>query len=80
MLSYLLLLLVFYCDQMLQMIAVSSRSLGPCSMFYLAAAVSDFYVPWKSMVTIHESILHTCSSFVLLRLHFMLGKGRSFRS
>ncbi|KAH9679785.1 phosphopantothenate--cysteine ligase 1 [Citrus sinensis] len=36
--------------RMLQMIAVSSRSLGPCSMFYLAAAVSDFYVPWKSMV------------------------------
>ncbi|KDO43115.1 hypothetical protein CISIN_1g021381mg [Citrus sinensis] len=35
--------------RMLQMIAVSSRSLGPCSMFYLAAAVSDFYVPWKSM-------------------------------
>lgn len=40
---------IFEYLQMLQMIAVSSRSLGPCSMFYLAAAVSDFYVPWKSM-------------------------------
>lgn len=32
------------------MIAVSVGSLGPCAMFYLAAAVSDFYVPWESMV------------------------------
>ncbi|ONI34953.1 hypothetical protein PRUPE_1G507900 [Prunus persica] len=34
---------------MLQMIALSMRSLGPHAMLYLAAAVSDFYVPWKSM-------------------------------
>ncbi|KAJ0025387.1 hypothetical protein Pint_08268 [Pistacia integerrima] len=41
--------LVLYYEQMLQMVAVSLRSLGPLAMFYLAAAVSDFYVPWKSM-------------------------------
>ncbi|KAI3442732.1 DFP domain-containing protein [Psidium guajava] len=31
------------------MVATSLRGLGPHAMFYLAAAVSDFYVPWKSM-------------------------------
>ncbi|KAF2291455.1 hypothetical protein GH714_024381 [Hevea brasiliensis] len=35
--------------QILQMIAISMRNLGPHAMFYLAAAVSDFYVPWKDM-------------------------------
>uniref|UniRef100_M1BF14 Cornichon n=1 Tax=Solanum tuberosum TaxID=4113 RepID=M1BF14_SOLTU len=39
--------------QILRMIAVSLRSLGPSAMFYLAAAVSDFYVPWESM-TMHK--------------------------
>lgn len=37
---------------MLQMIAISMRDLGPHAMFYLAAAVSDFYVPWKDMVIV----------------------------
>ncbi|KAI5355420.1 PREDICTED: phosphopantothenate--cysteine [Prunus dulcis] len=40
---------IFEYLQMLQMIALSMRSLGPHAMLYLAAAVSDFYVPWKSM-------------------------------
>lgn len=40
--------------QILRMIAVSLRSLGPSAMFYLAAAVSDFYVPWESMVIIYS--------------------------
>ncbi|KAL5779582.1 hypothetical protein ACOSQ2_010319 [Xanthoceras sorbifolium] len=40
---------IFEYLQMLQMIAFTTRSLGPYAMFYLAAAVSDFYVPWKSM-------------------------------
>ncbi|PKI47448.1 hypothetical protein CRG98_032157 [Punica granatum] len=40
---------IFEYLQMLQMIATSVGSLGPRVMFYLAAAVSDFYVPWKSM-------------------------------
>ncbi|PIN24731.1 putative protein with similarity to phosphopantothenoylcysteine synthetase/decarboxylase [Handroanthus impetiginosus] len=40
---------VFEYLQMLQLIALSMRSLGPRAMFYLAAAVSDFYVPWESM-------------------------------
>ncbi|TXG52887.1 hypothetical protein EZV62_022056 [Acer yangbiense] len=41
---------IFEYLQILQMIAVTTRSLGPHAMFYLAAAVSDFYVPWESMV------------------------------
>nr|XP_048332582.1 phosphopantothenate--cysteine ligase 2-like isoform X1 [Ziziphus jujuba var. spinosa] len=40
---------IFEYLQMLQMISLSLRSVGPHAMFYLAAAVSDFYVPWKSM-------------------------------
>ncbi|KAL6179546.1 hypothetical protein ACLB2K_051060 [Fragaria x ananassa] len=35
---------------MLQMVAFTMQSIGPHAMFYLAAAVSDFYVPWQSMV------------------------------
>ncbi|XP_012567358.1 phosphopantothenate--cysteine ligase 1-like [Cicer arietinum] len=35
---------------MLQMIAMSMRCIGPWAMFYLAPAVSDYYVPWKDMV------------------------------
>ncbi|TKY74333.1 Phosphopantothenate--cysteine ligase 1 [Spatholobus suberectus] len=41
---------IFEYLQMLQMIAMSMRCIGPRAMFYLAAAVSDFYVPWKEMV------------------------------
>ncbi|KAK4489930.1 hypothetical protein RD792_000578 [Penstemon davidsonii] len=40
---------IFEYLQILQLIAFSMRSLGPSAMFYLAAAVSDFYVPWESM-------------------------------
>uniref|UniRef100_A0A2P2LQU4 Uncharacterized protein MANES_02G157700 n=1 Tax=Rhizophora mucronata TaxID=61149 RepID=A0A2P2LQU4_RHIMU len=41
---------IFEYLQMLQMIAMSMEDLGSHAMFYLAAAVSDFYVPWSSMV------------------------------
>ncbi|XP_021743639.1 phosphopantothenate--cysteine ligase 2-like [Chenopodium quinoa] len=41
---------IFEYLQLLQMIAGALRDLGPRVMFYLAAAVSDFYVPWESMV------------------------------
>ncbi|KAF7815575.1 phosphopantothenate--cysteine ligase 2 [Senna tora] len=41
---------IFEYLQMLQMIAISMSCLGPRAMFYLAAAVSDYYVPWKEMV------------------------------
>ncbi|EXC06671.1 hypothetical protein L484_021507 [Morus notabilis] len=34
---------------MLRMIAIPMSNLGPNAIFYLAAAVSDFYVPWQSM-------------------------------
>lgn len=37
------------------MIAVSMKTLGERGMFYLAAAVSDFYVPWSSMVNFFEN-------------------------
>uniref|UniRef100_A0A803NNE1 DNA/pantothenate metabolism flavoprotein C-terminal domain-containing protein n=1 Tax=Cannabis sativa TaxID=3483 RepID=A0A803NNE1_CANSA len=40
---------IFEYLQMLRMIALSTSNLGPNAMFYLAAAVSDFYVPWQSM-------------------------------
>ncbi|KAJ0625392.1 putative phosphopantothenate--cysteine ligase (CTP) [Helianthus annuus] len=35
--------------QILRLIATSMKILGPNTMFYLVAAVSDFYVPWESM-------------------------------
>ncbi|XP_028798694.1 phosphopantothenate--cysteine ligase 2-like, partial [Neltuma alba] len=41
---------IFLLVQMLQMTAMSMRRLGPRAMFYLSAAVSDYYVPWKDMV------------------------------
>ncbi|CAK9313101.1 unnamed protein product [Citrullus colocynthis] len=40
---------IFEYLQMLHMVAISLRSIGPHAFFYLAAAVSDFYVPWESM-------------------------------
>ncbi|KAL4309429.1 hypothetical protein GQ457_01G011870 [Hibiscus cannabinus] len=40
---------IFEYLQMLRIIASSMKSLECRAMFYLAAAVSDFYVPWKSM-------------------------------
>uniref|UniRef100_A0A7N0UB89 DNA/pantothenate metabolism flavoprotein C-terminal domain-containing protein n=1 Tax=Kalanchoe fedtschenkoi TaxID=63787 RepID=A0A7N0UB89_KALFE len=41
---------IFEYLQILKMIALAVRPLGRLAMFYLAAAVSDFYVPWESMV------------------------------
>ncbi|KAF6166618.1 hypothetical protein GIB67_005480, partial [Kingdonia uniflora] len=35
--------------QILRLVATSMRGLESHGMFYLAAAVSDFYVPWESM-------------------------------
>lgn len=40
---------IFEYLQILHKIAVPMRTLGGRGMFYLAAAVSDFYVPWNSM-------------------------------
>ncbi|KAK4785011.1 hypothetical protein SAY86_001700 [Trapa natans] len=40
---------IFEYLQMLLLIAASVGRLGQHMMFYLAAAVSDFYVPWNSM-------------------------------
>ncbi|PON53062.1 DNA/pantothenate metabolism flavoprotein, C-terminal [Parasponia andersonii] len=40
---------IFEYLQILRMIALSTSNLGQNAMFYLAAAVSDFYVPWHSM-------------------------------
>ncbi|KAL6983519.1 Phosphopantothenate--cysteine ligase 2, partial [Sarracenia purpurea var. burkii] len=41
---------IFEYLQIFQLIAESIKNLGTRAIFYLAAAVSDFYVPWKSMV------------------------------
>lgn len=38
------------CLQFLQVIAEAVRPLGRRAAFYLAAAVSDFFVPWADMV------------------------------
>ncbi|KAL5208379.1 hypothetical protein ABZP36_032814 [Zizania latifolia] len=40
---------IFEYLQLLKMVATSISSVGPRGMFYLAAAVSDFYVPWDRM-------------------------------
>ncbi|XP_064974020.1 phosphopantothenate--cysteine ligase 2-like isoform X2 [Musa acuminata AAA Group] len=40
---------IFEYLQILQMVATSMRCLKSHGMFYLAAAVSDFYVPWENM-------------------------------
>lgn len=40
---------IFEYLQLLKMIAESMRTLEQRAMFYLAAAVSDFYVPWELM-------------------------------
>uniref|UniRef100_A0A0A9EIE9 DNA/pantothenate metabolism flavoprotein C-terminal domain-containing protein n=1 Tax=Arundo donax TaxID=35708 RepID=A0A0A9EIE9_ARUDO len=40
---------IFEYLQLLQMVATSMNCLGHRGMFYLAAAVSDFYVPWESI-------------------------------
>uniref|UniRef100_M1CMT2 Cornichon n=1 Tax=Solanum tuberosum TaxID=4113 RepID=M1CMT2_SOLTU len=40
---------IFEYLQILQLISVSLRDVGPSAVFFLAAAVSDFYVPWESM-------------------------------
>ncbi|XP_052166085.1 phosphopantothenate--cysteine ligase 2 [Oryza glaberrima] len=40
---------IFEYLQLLQMVGTAMNCLGHQGMFYLAAAVSDFYVPWESM-------------------------------
>ncbi|GAA0175937.1 hypothetical protein Leryth_026616 [Lithospermum erythrorhizon] len=40
---------IFEYLQILKETAVSMKDLGSNAMFYLAAAVSDFYVPWETM-------------------------------
>ncbi|GAU19034.1 hypothetical protein TSUD_193720 [Trifolium subterraneum] len=48
---------IFEYLQMLQIIGISMRCIGQRAMFYLAAAVSDYYVPWKDMLETDSSIL-----------------------
>jgi phosphopantothenate-cysteine ligase len=38
--------------QSLRVIAMALEPLGPTACFYLAAAVSDFYLPWADMVNV----------------------------
>jgi len=37
--------------QSLRCIALAMKPLGPRALFYLAAAVSDFYIPWTELVS-----------------------------
>ena len=39
-----------YLLQFLQIISLALRSSGKKILFYLAAAVSDFYIPWSDLV------------------------------
>lgn len=41
---------LFHYLHLLRLIATSMRVGGKRALFYLAAAVSDFYVPWEAMV------------------------------
>ena len=43
--------------QSLKVIANALEPLGPTACFYLAAAVSDFYLPWADMVNALASSL-----------------------
>jgi hypothetical protein len=45
------------------MVATSMSCVGLHGMFYLAAAVSDFYVPWDSMVRVIEDIFCAITHF-----------------
>ncbi|KAK4417409.1 Phosphopantothenate--cysteine ligase 2 [Sesamum alatum] len=58
---------IFEYLQMLQFLALSMRSLGPNALFYLAAAVSDFYVPWRVWQCIKSSLPLVLWTFDLLR-------------
>lgn len=45
----------FRARQFLHTVAVGLQPWGSLAMIYLAAAVSDFYVPWDTMVTCNVS-------------------------
>jgi len=40
----------YKCMQILRGVATMLQPLGPRVLYYLAAAVSDFYLPWSEMV------------------------------
>lgn len=43
---------VYVLRQYLRAIAEALRPCGRAAAFYLAAAVSDFFIPWKDMVSL----------------------------
>jgi hypothetical protein len=49
--------------QYLKAIALASSVLGQQMSFYLAAAVSDFYIPWSDMVRSPISDCYCCYSY-----------------
>ncbi|XP_048131335.1 phosphopantothenate--cysteine ligase 2-like isoform X3 [Rhodamnia argentea] len=73
---------IFEYLQMLQMVATSLRGLGPHAMFYLAAAVSDFYVPWKSMLETDKNILLKKADMALskYKMHVVVANELSTRN
>jgi len=44
--------------QFLQIVALTLRGCGRQASFYLAAAVSDFYIPWKDLVRHFQGIFN----------------------
>eukprot|EP00775_Hariotina_reticulata_P013340 gene13340-13468_t len=57
---------IFEYLQHLKTIAAAARPYGPQVMFYLAAAVSDFYIPWSHLV---EHKIQSSAGPLTLRLH-----------
>lgn len=51
---------MFYILQILKIVATRLKKLDRHAMFYMAAAVSDFYVPWNKMV-LSAGQLATCT-------------------
>jgi hypothetical protein len=54
--------------QFLQLIAEALRPLGRRAAFYLAAAVSDFFVPWAEMVSRPQLLLQMRWEFIMALL------------
>ena len=50
--------------QMLRILALALKPYGRQAMFYLAAAVSDFYIPWSHLVSSTCSFHATTAWFV----------------
>ncbi|KAK4352448.1 hypothetical protein RND71_027966 [Anisodus tanguticus] len=72
---------IFEYLQILQLISVSLRDLGPSAIFFLAAAVSDFYIPWESMLETDKQFLLAKADMALkkYKMHMVIANELSTR-